>query len=147
MSVGVDLNIAPSRAGLVVLLSLLISLSPAVASELKPFATDGCSAFPNGIGENTELWLDCCISHDLAYWRGGTRVERSKADLALKQCVAQTGNPTIARLMLGGVRVGGTPYLPTKFRWGYGWPFLRGYKSLDESEQKKIESSLVESEQ
>jgi len=27
--------------------------------------------------------------------------------------------------MFVGVRVGGTPYLPISFRWGYGWPYLR----------------------
>jgi len=49
--------------------------------------------------------------------------------------------PEIAELMLAGVRVGGTPYLPTRFRWGYGWPyFFRGYKALAEDELKQIEA-------
>jgi hypothetical protein len=40
--------------------------------------------------------------------------------------------------MLNGVRVGGTPYLPTSFRWGYGWPYLRGYKVLTAQEKKQV---------
>jgi hypothetical protein len=42
------------------------------------------------------------------------------ADNRLKECVAGVGEPAIAQLMMAGVRVGGTPYLPTEFRWGYG---------------------------
>ena len=47
--------------------------------------------------------------------------------------------------MLTGVRVGGTPYLPTTFRWGYGWPYLRGYKPVTSEEKKQIEQILDES--
>jgi hypothetical protein len=36
--------------------------------------------------------------------------------------------------MLAGVRIGGTPYLPTRFRWGYGWPWPRGYRALTPAE-------------
>ena len=53
---------------------------------------------------------------DFAYWKGGTYQDRLVADKELELCVAETGNPKIAELMLAGVRVGGTPYLPTKFR-------------------------------
>lgn len=42
--------------------------------------------------------------------------------------------------MLAGVRVGGTPYLPTMFRWGYGWPYPRGYKALTDEERQQIEA-------
>jgi hypothetical protein len=41
--------------------------------------------------------------------------------------------------MLAGVRVGGTPWLPTRFRWAYGWPYLRGYKEAVEDELRQIE--------
>ena len=97
------------------------------AEEIKPFTSDGCSAFPDGTFEQQQLWLDCCTAHDKAYWRGGTYQQRLDADLALKQCVAKVGEPLISELMLAGVRVGGSPYWPTKFRWGYGWPYFHGY--------------------
>ena len=105
---------------------------------LKPFTTDGCSAFPDGTLEHRELWLVCCTAHDLAYWQGGTSAERQQADQALHSCVARSGESEIAALMLAGVRAGGSPYFPTQFRWGYGWPYPRGYKALSDKEQERI---------
>ncbi len=109
------------------------------AQTLSPFTSDGCSAFPDGTLEQKTLWLDCCTAHDKAYWQGGNYQQRLQADQALRSCVAQTGQPEIATLMLAGVRVGGTPYLPTSFRWGYGWNYPRGYKTLSETELKLVE--------
>lgn len=107
----------------------------AQAGALRPFASDGCSAFPDGTAAHQRLWLECCVEHDRAYWQGGTYRQRQRADERLRQCVAAVGEPEIARLMLAGVRVGGTPYLPTTFRWGYGWPYPRGYRALSAAEQ------------
>jgi hypothetical protein len=117
--------------------ALLIPLA-ATAANLQPFTTDGCSDFPNGTLSQNTLWLSCCIEHDYAYWQGGTRQERLAADKALRDCVAAVGEPAIAQLMLAGVRVGGSPHLPTPFRWGYGWPFPRGYKALSEEEREQV---------
>jgi len=108
------------------------------ADEIKPFTSDGCSAFPDGTLEQQDLWLQCCVEHDRAYWQGGTYQQRIDADQRLHICVADVGKPLIAELMLAGVRVGGSPYLPAKFRWGYGWPYLRGYKALTEEEKDQI---------
>jgi hypothetical protein len=52
------------------------------------------------------------------------------------------GDPATAELMLGAVRVGGSPLWPTKFRWGYGRPFGRGYKPLTEEEKAIVEAEL-----
>jgi hypothetical protein len=125
---------------------LILLLSVALAGcasqpRLKPFATDGCSLYPDGTSEYRDLWLHCCRRHDRKYWLGGTRAERLKADIELRDCVAAVGQPRIAERMLRGVRAGGTPYLPTRFRWGYGWRYLRGYKPLTDSEKKLIEGS------
>jgi len=109
------------------------------ADALKPFKSDGCSAFPNGTFKQQKLWLSCCEIHDFAYWKGGTYKQRIAADLELKQCVTQVGEPKIAILMLLGVRVGGTPYLPTNFRWGYGWSYPKGYSVLTLDELNQIE--------
>lgn len=113
-----------------------------VAENLAPFTSDGCSSFPNGTLEQKELWLNCCEAHDYAYWKGGTADERVAADTELQACVAAVGEPEIASLMLAGVRVGGSPYLPTTFRWGYGWPYPRGYKALTNEELVQINKSL-----
>ncbi len=124
------------------LLPILVALCAVhlEAAEPRPFTSDGCSAFPDGTFEQQELWLFCCHAHDLAYWKGGTYAERKQADLELQQCVASVGEPEIAALMLAGVRVGGTPYLPTQFRWGYGWPYPRGYKPVTDEERKQLEA-------
>lgn len=88
---------------------LILSSMPVLgnADNLKPFASDGCSAFPDGTPEQRSLWLMCCQRHDFEYWRGGTYSERLESDRSLKRCVSTVGEPEIALLMLAGVRVGG----------------------------------------
>ncbi|WP_370462569.1 FAD-binding oxidoreductase [Pseudomaricurvus sp. HS19] len=120
------------------LLPMLVS-----ADTLQPFASDGCSAFPDGTFAQNELWLSCCHEHDYAYWQGGTYEQRLEADKALESCVARVGEPQIAVLMLAGVRVGGTPYLPTRFRWGYGWSYPRAYGELTADELAQIQALSV----
>jgi hypothetical protein len=111
-------------------------------AQISPFTTDGCSEFPDGTPRHRQIWLDCCVAHDRAYWRGGTRDERMQADLALETCVAEVGEPAIAKLMLAGVRVGGSPWWPTPYRWGYGWPWPRGYGPLTPEEQQQADRAL-----
>lgn len=113
-----------------------------IGAEIKPFTSDGCSSFPNGTIDQQSLWVNCCIRHDLAYWKGGTYEERFQADQSLEQCVAKVGEPEIAKIMLTGVRAGGSPYFPTYYRWGYGWPYPRGYKGLTEKEKADIQRKL-----
>jgi hypothetical protein len=127
-------------------LFLLVSVS-AQAETIAPFTTDGCSIFPDGTYEQKELWLSCCTAHDYAYWQGGTYDERLIADEQLQQCVTKVGEPQIANLMLAGVRIGGSPYLPTSFRWGYGWSYPRFYRPLTAEEKRQItslEKSLID---
>lgn len=124
---------------LLLIMAFLFS-STAISDELKAFSSDGCSAFPDGTLEQNELWLACCTQHDFAYWQGGSYSERETADMALKECVAALGEKEIALLMLAGVRVGGTPFLPTTFRWGYGWPYPRFYGKLTEDELKQVQA-------
>ena len=118
-------------------------LSASTATELKPFTSDGCSAFPDGRNDAQKLWLHCCTTHDLAYWQGGTYQQRLEADQALQACVRAIGEPEVAALMLAGVRVGGTPYLPTRFRWGYGWHWPRFYSPLTDQERALITTVLA----
>ncbi|MCL1103090.1 hypothetical protein [Shewanella saliphila] len=121
------------------MLVLMCPIHFARADTLAPFTSDGCSVFPDGTFEQGELWLGCCQKHDFDYWKGGTFDERLASDKALRVCVAKVGQPQIALLMLAGVRVGGTPYLPTQFRWGYGWPYPRDYGALTADELKQVE--------
>lgn len=109
---------------------------------LQPFTTDGCSAFPDGSAQQQDLWLDCCIAHDRAYWLGGTYSQRQEADEELRQCVDDLDQITVAAVMLVGVRLGGSPFFPTPYRWGYGWPYPRGYKALTAEERAQAQTQL-----
>ena len=101
-------------------------------AELVPFVTDGCSMFPDGALTDRTRWQQCCITHDFAYYAGGPEELREAADVALQQCMRAVSNVALADLVYYGVRLGGTPALPTPWRWGYGWRYdpLDGYRTL-----------------
>jgi len=93
------------------------------------------------------------VSHDRDYWFGGPKREREASDLRLKWCIEDTGwniawkythkakssrikihlmtaavivlvyHYALSRMMWVGVRIGGVGWLPTPFRWGYGWKY------------------------
>jgi len=113
---------------------------------LRPFVSDGCSMFFDGTPAQRDLWRQCCYAHDTAYWRGGTREERTAADRELRSCVDQAEDEALADLMYLGVRAGGSPCWPTPYRWGYGWPYGRGYRALSEAERRLADRILAESE-
>ncbi len=115
--------------------------------ELAPFTTDGCSMFPDGTVSDATLWQQCCVTHDFAYYRGGTREDRADADDGLAACISEvTASTTFGNLMWAGVRVGGTPALPTPWRWGYGWTYdpTDGYRDLpaDQVDAANVEIEL-----
>ena len=126
-----------------ILIAMIFYSLPLQSAELKPFTTDGCSAFPDGTANENAKWIECCIEHDFAYWKGGTQQQRENADNKLKQCVDELGEKNISIIMHIGVRFGGSPFYPTWYRWGYGWPYLRGYQPLTQSEKAQITQRLV----
>lgn len=128
---------------LIIIFIICVAAVLANAETIKPFTSDGCSSFPDGTFEQKTLWLSCCTEHDYAYWQGGTYEERLAADRELRHCVFKIGEPYIADIMLAGVRVGGSPFFPTPFRWGYGWSFFRFYKALSEEEKAQIKSMEI----
>ena len=97
------------------------ALCRARRAELPPnrFTTDGCSMWPD------DSWVDCCVTHDMAYWCGGPSEARREADRAFCRCVSATMGSGWARVMFWGVRIGGPGWMPAPWRWGYGWPWLR----------------------
>ncbi|MEQ1879324.1 MAG: FAD-binding oxidoreductase [Bdellovibrionia bacterium] len=106
--------------------------------KLRDFTTDGCTVIANGDSENPKKWEHCCLSHDLAYWAGGSWTERNEADLAFKHCLEDVGEKTLAFFGYLGLRASGTALLPTPFRWGYGWTGVRGYWSLTPEEKAEV---------
>lgn len=106
----------------------------APTNTVQPFTTDGCSNFPNGIPAKPIAWRHCCVDHDKVYWMGGSAARRAQADLMLKECVADAGYPSVARIMYLGVRAGGGPNQNASYRWGYGWNYLIGYNNLNEEQ-------------
>ena len=86
------------------------------------FVSDGCTLFPDG------NWGECCVVHDIAYWDGGSKTQRLHADQVLASCIVNhTQSLALSNLVFLGVRLGGTPFLPTYWRWGFGWAYGRGY--------------------
>lgn len=83
----------------------------------KEFKSDGCTLWPDS------NWVECCIRHDIAYWKGGTSEERKNADIDLGKCITEKGHPLLAYVTSNGVRVTGVGWLPTYFRWGFGWDY------------------------
>lgn len=111
------------------------SLSGNIQSVIMPdylFTTDGCSRWLD------ESWVSCCIVHDIIYWCGGSDEDREEADQFIKQCVNQKAS-LIGGLMYPAVRVGGSPWLPTPWRWGYGWKeWPKGYQKTNHHDIKNI---------
>lgn len=91
------------------------------------FTSDGCT------GWFDDSWLACCVVHDISYWCGGSEQDRKEADRELKQCVNKKLN-MMGSFMYVGVQMGGHPWLPTPWRWGYGWDnWPKGYEKSDTS--------------
>src|SRR5690606_9265825 len=119
----------------------------AQANTLKPFTTDGCSLFLDGPPGQPNLWRHCCVAHDLAYWQGGNKADRQRADAAILACVSAVEHPGIAQHMHANVRWGGSPYWFSNYRWGYGWNYFdgfwpRGYKLPSAAEQAQIDAQM-----
>ena len=96
--------------------------------------SDGCSGgmsklyskltFLHPVHGNELRWRECCVIHDKAYYYGGSKAEKEKADQELRTCVTGiVGNDFLGKLMEAAVDIGGGPYLPAPFRWGYGEDF------------------------
>ena len=92
-----------------------------------PFTSDGCSVVPDGVWGD-DAWRECCVLHDVQYWCGGSSADRLQSDRQMQQCIAEKGYPFTGEIMYLGVRMGGHPVWPAPWRWGYGWPWYRGYE-------------------
>lgn len=101
-----------------------------------PFTTDGCSGGMSAtwrrVFRRPPPWEGCCTRHDVAYWAGGTRLEKLGADLGLLYSVTVSNlwcSPLLFIIAFGmfvAVTIGGGPRWRTGYRWAYGWRFERG---------------------
>ncbi len=131
------------RIGLLFFLFPFIMACNAPKFFLKDFSSDGCSLFPDSSLVGNLDWSDCCLEHDIQYWQGGTKEQRLMADSLFKECILKkTGDEKLAKLMYKAVRFGGNPNIPTWYRWGYGWNYMRDYKPFSIQEQKLIDEKL-----
>jgi hypothetical protein len=108
--------------------------TPTTASHLDkpplPFPDDGCSCAPDG------NFRQCCEAHDRAYYQGGSKEQRKQADREFRQCIRDKGHAILDDIYYFGARVGGVPWLPTAWRWGFGYPFKKGHRGYTEPEKK-----------
>ena len=83
----------------------------------KPFKTDGCSV----VGDLDQR--ACCIRHDWAYWKGGSRKDRRDTDNGFFWCIWKTSRfPILAPIRWFGVRIGGKKFWGIEgVSWNYGW--------------------------
>ena len=96
---------------------------------------DGCTLAPDF------TFASCCDAHDVAYWQGGSRMDRLAADQQFRACVTDKSNAVAAWLYYAGVRVGGAGFLPTPWRWGFGWNYPRtapAENQIEKQEQSPI---------
>ena len=101
------------------------------------FTTDGCSRWFD------ESWVSCCIVHDIMYWCGGSDEDRKEADQIIMEC-ADKKAILMGKIIYSGVRIGGLPWLPTPWRWGYGWKeWPRGYQSSNNNQSIKSIKSIL----
>ena len=102
-----------------------------IAPALKPFETDGCSGGMSAAWQffrgRPTPWEGECIEHDRAYHPGGSRAERLAADRKLRGAVAERDHPKTAAVMYYAIRLGGHPWWPLPWRWGFGYRWPRGY--------------------
>jgi hypothetical protein len=108
---------------------------------LHEFTTDGCSGgAPNRITLDKKYdWMKCCIAHDVEYWMGGTEQDKKKADDSLNACVGRNSNALVGEFYEAGVSIGGSPELPTTWRWGYGWTKRNFWRVRNQEDQNKID--------
>lgn len=77
--------------------------------------SDGCTMAPDG------WWRSACVTHDAAYYNGGSEADRERADKQLRDDMIRSGAPAaVANLYYGAVRVGGSAGSGLPWRWGFG---------------------------
>ena len=119
--------------------------------------SDGCTVISKPYKWITGKFLPqrpCCVQHDECYYYGGSNDQRLLADRNLRDCVLTFGDTKIEKMVFCGigwamyiaVRLGGSPKLPTPWRWRNNVPYeledlKSGYKStpINYDEERKLD--------
>lgn len=109
---------------------------------LRPFTSDGCSSSPDKLPFMNILsnYVSCCVDHDVAYWMGGTRQQKTAADDELEKCIAKKDLLKTSKVYKFFVQKFGGPDSSQTYRWGYGWNYRRPYRELSSDENQQIVS-------
>lgn len=125
----------------IIAIAILTTGTTATASNLQqpplPYKSDGCSYSPDF------NFNQCCRDHDRAYYYGGSKQQRKRTDQKFRQCVRNKGHAILDDVYYSGVRVFAVPWLPTSFRWGFGYPFRKGHRGYT-PQSKETEKILNE---
>lgn len=128
-------------------LSLLCTISTlnlnsyASGNHIAPFQTDYCTGAPEGTLHRPNLWRDCCIKHDMAYYVAGTKKQQDLADKRLYQCVADAAGKFYGTIIYRGVRFGHISPIKSKTRWGWAWKDRPYFQTLT---QEQVDMALSE---
>jgi hypothetical protein len=68
--------------------------------------------------------------------------DRWRADVELYKGVRERTNFLWASVMFMSVRIGGFPYWPVSWRWGFGWKYAKGYGQLAPEEVKQADDEF-----
>lgn len=110
-----------------IILSIFLNIN-AKGYDLNPFCTDGCSV----VGNRTRTSYLCCVDHDLAYWAGGSRSDRYRADGRFYNCLLKTESVKTAEAYASAVAMFGAPY------WGLDWIGRPRFLELSQEEKEIV---------
>jgi hypothetical protein len=128
---------------LLVITFINLSLTAHAADKLLPFQTDYCTGYTEGTLSDPTAWKDCCLTHDLFFWAGGTIENRDQADHELLTCVEETGHPYQAHLIYLAVRAGSRSPIKIKGKqWNNGWSGREDALPLTPIEIDQIENEI-----
>lgn len=87
------------------------------------FTSDGCTLWPDALFFHD--FTSACLTHDIAYWAGGSPELQQQTNQSLQEDIAQTGplGPVFGYLMYVGVKYlgdNGVSHMVGS-EWGYGW--------------------------
>lgn len=86
-----------------------------------------CAHLPEKLA--VDQWSDCCSELDRQYWRGGPFTAQREANQTFRSCIASVYPESYIPVMTYyGLYVFSSPFVPTSWRWAYGWDFGHGFR-------------------